>query len=396
MSQSSLGLSARSFVIAGMSAAVVGAAVVTPASVPAASSAKISAALTLTSVTTSLEDGIKNIYDAVEPWAAWGAELAQWGLGYVPGLWWVAPGIDLAYFSIEPLVQAGVYTFADVVGLDFAQIWPDISTGITTAGQNFVNYGLAWLQSLVPFPPLPPFPPRPFAAGAESALPAAAADLLVSPHASSITTPIENAIKNTYKFVEGWTNYAMQWADYVLGLIPVVNWFSPVVPLVYNTIEPLVRGGVFATADLIGLNFAAIGPDIRNAIRTSIDNAVSGVLNWINIPLPPRPPVRSAATAGAASIRAAAAVTAEVPEAVAGITAPEAVAETAPETVAKTGDAPTADAPEAVTSVTTEAPAQAGPTQQTRAAHRRHIAAAAGSGTVKAERPARAPRSDRG
>jgi hypothetical protein len=113
---------------------------------------------------TSLGSDIKYLYNAAEPWAAYGAELATYALGFVPGLWWVAPGIDLAYFSIEPLVQAAVYSFADAIDLNFEQIPIDISNGLTEAGDNFVTYSLAWLNSLVPLPPLPPLPPFPGAA----------------------------------------------------------------------------------------------------------------------------------------------------------------------------------------------------------------------------------------
>lgn len=304
----SVALSARSILIAGVSAAVVGAATVTPATVPAVSQARFTAAATqLTSVTTPIENAIKNTYNFLEPWAAYGAELGQWALSFIPGLWWIAPGIDLAYFSIEPLVQAGVFAVADVIGLDFGQIWPDITTGLQQAGSNFVTYGLAWLNSLVPLPPFPPFPPLP---GATVAAPAAA-DLAAlstaaSPVARSITTPIEVGIKNTYNFAEQWVNYGVSWASYVLGLIPIVNWFTPAIPLVYNTLEPLARGGTYAFADLIGLNFAAIGPDLWNGITTSVNNAITGVLNWANIPLPP--PLPGAAVAPAASMRAAAAI----------------------------------------------------------------------------------------
>ena len=201
MSQS-VAVSSRSFLIAGMSAAVVATAAVAPVSAPDLSAAKIVAAATqLTSITTPIEVAIKNTYNAVEPWAAYGAELGQWALGFVPGLWWVAPGISLAYYTAEPLVQAGVYTFADVVGLDFAQIGPDISTGINRSVNNAVTYGLSWLGSLVPLPPLPPrppFPPRPGAAvAAAPVLPAAAGTVVAGTSAKSITTPIEVAIKNT-------------------------------------------------------------------------------------------------------------------------------------------------------------------------------------------------------
>ncbi|MGI9126204.1 MAG: hypothetical protein ACR2JM_15860 [Mycobacterium sp.] len=155
------GLSPRSLLIAGMSAAVVGAAVVAPV----AATPQHAPVLSTRSVAlTSLGSDIEAFYNAVEPWAAYGAELAQYALSFIPGLWWVAPGIDLAYFSIEPLVQAAVYSFADLVDLNFAQIPIDIQDGIYTATQNFVNYSIAWIGSLVPFPPIPPIPPLPGAA----------------------------------------------------------------------------------------------------------------------------------------------------------------------------------------------------------------------------------------
>lgn len=348
MSQSSFALSARSYLIAGLSAAVVSGAVVSPAGAPALNPAKsASAAVALSAITTPLEDAIKSTYDFVEPWVAYGFELTQYVLSFIPGVWWLAPAIDLGYFTIEPLVQSGVFVFADIIGLDFAQIWPDITAGVTQSIGNAVDYALAWLGSLVPLPPFPPFPPLPFTSVSAAAATAPAAGLLAAPSARSITTPIEVGIKNTYNFAEDWASYGMQWASYALGRIPVVNWFTPAIPLVYNTIEPLVRGGVYSFADLIGLNFAAIGPDIWAGITTSVNNAIQGVLNWINIPVPPLPP-RSAATvpAGEVSLRAAAAVApveAEVPAApITENTRPK------PDTAPDAAEAPeVAEAPEA-------------------------------------------------
>ncbi len=355
----SVAVSARSVLIAGMSAAVVGAAVVTPVNVPAVSAAKIAAIATqLTSATTPIEVAIKNTYNAVEPWAAWGAALGQWALGFVPGLWWVAPGVNLAYYTAEPLVQAGVYTFADIVGVDFAQIGPDISTGINQSANNAVTYSLAWLGSLVPLPPLPPFPPRPGAAvAAAPVLPAAAGTVVAGTSAKSITTPIEVAIKNSYNAVQPWAAYGMQWVSYVAGLIPIVNLFSPAIPLTYYTIEPLVRAGTYATADLIGLNFAAIGPDLWNGVTTSANNFITGVLNWANIPLPPPLPGAALAAPPAASLRAAAAVA--TPTAVVAPAAPAATgAATGTEAKADNAPATADDAPApAVKAVEHSAPA---------------------------------------
>jgi hypothetical protein len=111
-----------------------------------------------------IEVAIKDTYLALEPWAAYAAELTQYVLGFIPGVWWLAPAIDLAYFTIEPLVQAGVFVVADVLGGNFAQIPIDINTGIQDSINNAFYFGLAWLESLVPLPPLPPFPPLPGAA----------------------------------------------------------------------------------------------------------------------------------------------------------------------------------------------------------------------------------------
>jgi len=111
-----------------------------------------------------IEVAIKDTYLTLEPWVAYAAELTQYVLGFIPGVWWLAPAIDLAYFTIEPLVQAGVFVVADVLGGNFAQIPIDINTGIQDSINNAFYFGLAWLESLVPLPPLPPFPPLPGAA----------------------------------------------------------------------------------------------------------------------------------------------------------------------------------------------------------------------------------------
>ena len=151
---SSAGVPVRSLLAAGMAATAVGAIALAPVTAPERTVTLASPAVALTSIGTD----IKAFYNVVEPWAAYGAEVATYALGFVPGLWWVAPGIDLAYFTIEPLVQAGVYSFADLIDLNFAQIPIDINAGINESLDNFVTFGLAWIGSLVPIPPLPPFP----------------------------------------------------------------------------------------------------------------------------------------------------------------------------------------------------------------------------------------------
>lgn len=187
-------VSVRSLLAAGMAATAVGAVALTPVTAPERAVTVAAPAVALTSLGTD----IKAIYNAVEPWAAYGAELATYALGFVPGLWWVAPGIDLAYFTIEPLVQAGVYSFADLVDLDFAQIPIDINAGINESLDNFVTYGLAWIGSLVPIPPLPPLPPRPFASvGSPAASSRTAATAASLPVAEAVTAEETVATEST-------------------------------------------------------------------------------------------------------------------------------------------------------------------------------------------------------
>ena len=135
---------------------------------------------------------ITEAYDRVEPWVAYGFELAEYALSVVPVLWWVAPGVDLAYFSIEPLVQAAVYSVSYVLFGQFDQIPQAISNGIEEAAQNFVDYSIAWIGSLIPLPPIPPFPPTPpFPGAATTAGPAAVIAKRSVPGSAHATTAPE-------------------------------------------------------------------------------------------------------------------------------------------------------------------------------------------------------------
>ncbi|BBZ77226.1 hypothetical protein MANY_25630 [Mycolicibacterium anyangense] len=125
-----------------------------------------------TASATSAGSVIINAYNAIEPWVAYGFALGQYALGFIPGLWWLAPGISLAYYTVEPVVQSLVYSFAYLIDGNWGAIGPELAAGLNQAAVNFVNYGLAWIGSLVPLPPLPPFPPLP---GAALTSPAAAA-----------------------------------------------------------------------------------------------------------------------------------------------------------------------------------------------------------------------------
>ena len=195
--------SVRSMLIAGMSAGLVGAAVLLPTNGPQPVGAvtaidfspfKLSASVTSTAaqIVPTATNPITEAYDRVEPWVAYGFELAEYALSVVPVLWWVAPGVDLAYFSIEPLVQAAVYSVSYVLFGQFDQIPQAISNGIEEAAQNFVDYSIAWIGSLIPLPPIPPFPPTPpFPGAATTAGPAAVIAKRSVPGSAQATTAPE-------------------------------------------------------------------------------------------------------------------------------------------------------------------------------------------------------------
>ena len=366
-------ISPRSFLIAGMSAAVVGAAAVTPVSAPAPSPAKISAAVELTSLAsglggvidnlttvsngiqgvfnnltgaiggtynnltggienvinsltatinqvTSLPDGVqaalKNTYDSLERWPRYVSDWTQFSLGLIPGLWYAAPSVAFAYNTAEPLARAGAYSFADLVGLDFAQFTRDINEGIATSAQNAAIYGKAWADSFVAVPTLPPYPGPWPDANTLFALPAAStATAAAAPRAAAVTNGVESAIKNTYNAVEPWVAWGFQLTQWGLGFVPGLWWVAPGVSLAYYSIEPLVQAGVYSFADVLGLDFAQIGPDVQQGIQQSAQNFVNYSLAWIQSlipfpPLPPFPPRPGAAVAGpaASTVRAAAAL----------------------------------------------------------------------------------------
>ncbi|MCB0931199.1 MAG: hypothetical protein KDB71_04780 [Mycobacterium sp.] len=219
-------VSARSFLAAGLAAATVGSIALAPVPTPGGKAAvaitspaiQLSAALqpliqpaeTAPSSPApaaaapqasaigagSAGNTIINVYNAVEPWVAWGYELAQWALSFVPGLWWVAPGIDMFYFTVEPLVQSAVYSFAYLIDGEPSLIGPTIRAGIQQAANNFVIYGIAWIESIVPFPPLPPFPIFPVAsvAATRAANRVAAATAAATPEAATQEATASEAI----------------------------------------------------------------------------------------------------------------------------------------------------------------------------------------------------------
>ena len=154
----SVGVSPRSILTAGFSAALVGAAVLTPVAAP--DSVRIASSIVRVSAPdiqlTTAGDTIIAAYTALQPWVAYGFELLDYALVWVPFVSLIAPAIDLAYFTAQPLIEAGVYSFAALIDGNWTLIGPIVQTGIQNAVANFIEYGIAWIGSIIPLPPLPP------------------------------------------------------------------------------------------------------------------------------------------------------------------------------------------------------------------------------------------------
>jgi hypothetical protein len=204
--------SVRSLMTAGVTAAMVAATAVVPITdrTPIAvesTAVALSAALSpllqpspaaaVTASATSAGNAIIVAYDTLEPWVAYGFELADWALSFVPGVWWIAPAVDLAYFTAEPIVQSLVYSFAYLIDGQPSLIGPTLAQGINDAATNFVIFSFEWLYSIVPLPPIPPFPSLPFASVAGGAAASLSTTSLVGRAAASATAAISAAAPDT-------------------------------------------------------------------------------------------------------------------------------------------------------------------------------------------------------
>ncbi|RZT18856.1 hypothetical protein EV589_3118 [Mycobacterium sp. BK558] len=125
----------------------------------------------------ALGSAIIGVYNAVEPWVAWGFDVAQYAVGWVPVVGWLAPQIGIFYDFGESIVQSVVFNFANWIdgNVTFFEGIGNIARDSWNATVQLGVNELNWI-----LPPLPPWPPifggRVATANAEPA----AADQLVA------------------------------------------------------------------------------------------------------------------------------------------------------------------------------------------------------------------------
>ncbi len=152
----------------------------------------------------SIGSTIKNVYNAVEPWVAYGFDLAAYAVGWIPYVGWLAPQITIFYNLVERIVRSITFNIAD---------WLD---GSITFGQGLINVGVDTINSFIffandqlafwlpPLPPIPPLPPFPFAAKPATRLGA------LAPALQKVSAPVtlKDAVQQIEKGIAGHTTSA--------------------------------------------------------------------------------------------------------------------------------------------------------------------------------------------
>ncbi|HUH71947.1 MAG TPA: PE family protein [Mycobacterium sp.] len=128
----------------------------TAASALLAPAAMTNAALAPTSA--AFGDGIKSLYNAIEPWVLYGFQLAQYAVGYLPWIGFLAPQITIFYYLFEPIVQSGLFNILDWLGgsITFVQGLNNFFGATAASINTFINNEINWFLSFLP--PLPPLP----------------------------------------------------------------------------------------------------------------------------------------------------------------------------------------------------------------------------------------------
>ncbi|MDP7705545.1 MULTISPECIES: PE family protein [unclassified Mycobacterium] len=104
---------------------------------------------------------IENFYNFVEPYVAYGFNLASYLVGWLPYVGILAPQINFFYYLFEPMVQAALFNSLDWLSgtISFSQGLANFWSVTSASINQFINTEIYWFLSF--FPPLPPFPPLP-------------------------------------------------------------------------------------------------------------------------------------------------------------------------------------------------------------------------------------------
>jgi hypothetical protein len=183
----------------------------------------------------SIGSSIIDIYEFVEPWVHYGFEIAQYVVGWIPWVGWLAPQIDIFYHLGERIVRSITFNIAN---------WLD---GNVSFGQGLVNVGVDTINSFITFGidqwdfwigfPLPPLPGI-FTTPEQATMLAGAPEVGVTNVASDLVNAVYVPIRNGI-------DYGVNVFQAVLAPIPVVRIAGDQVNLLWDTlVRPIADSAV--------------------------------------------------------------------------------------------------------------------------------------------------------
>jgi hypothetical protein len=106
----------------------------------------------------AIANAIENGYLLIEPYVRYGFELAQYAVGWIPWVGWLAPQILIFYDLFEPMVQSGLFNIVDWLSgaITFGQGLNNFIVDTTNSINRFIHAEINFF--LPPLPPLPPIP----------------------------------------------------------------------------------------------------------------------------------------------------------------------------------------------------------------------------------------------
>jgi hypothetical protein len=200
-------------------------------------------------------------------------------------------------FSARPYLMAGVgIVAAGAIA---------IPQSVTPPSATPRHENVALSAHTQPVNPLLKQPPPEFATAqaATTLLPAAAFDSteamtetldMASAQVSALALPgLESAIITAYDVIMPWVDWGVNLGIYATQWIPVVNWFTPQISIVYySLIRPIITSAVFNIAYWVG-GTVSFGQGLTNFFNDTVNAGIGFVnaeIDWFLSFLPPFPP----------------------------------------------------------------------------------------------------------
>ena len=200
-----------------------------------------------------LGNAIIGAYNIIEPWVAYGVDVADWALGWIPFGWLIGDQINIFYDSLEPAVQSIFYNIGWWVGGSIS-FWDGLNNVILDGANAFIGllnaeirYGFGFLPPL-PFGP-PQIPYLPWFGLLTQTAPTSAAALAPEVGVQNVASDLVDAV---YVPVRNTIDYGVSVFQDVLAPIPVVRIVGDQVELLWdNLVQPISNSVVFGAIDPI-------------------------------------------------------------------------------------------------------------------------------------------------